>query len=42
VRRELEAPADQVLATSARTKEGLDSLVESVFALVISDPVEAS
>ncbi len=42
VRRELEAPADQVLATSARTKEGLDSLVESVFALVNSDPVEAS
>ncbi|MCK5447061.1 MAG: ribosome biogenesis GTP-binding protein YsxC, partial [Gemmatimonadetes bacterium] len=42
VRRELEAPTDQVLATSARTKEGLDSLVESVFALVNSNPVEAS
>jgi len=42
VRRELEAPADQVLATSARTKEGLGSLLESVFALVNSDPMEAS
>lgn len=34
VRRELEAPADQVLATSARTREGVDDLVESVLALV--------
>ncbi len=42
VRRELEAPADQVLATSARTKEGLDVLVESIFGLVHSDRVEAS
>ena len=41
VRSALEAPADQVLATSARTKEGLDSLVESIFALVTPDPVEA-
>ena len=39
VRRELEAPSDQVLATSARTREGLDTLVESIFALV--NPVEA-
>jgi len=42
VRRELDAPADQVLATSARTREGLDSLVESIFALVTPDPVEAT
>jgi GTP-binding protein EngB required for normal cell division len=42
VRSALEAPADQVLATSARTKEGLDSLVESIFALVTPDPVEAT
>jgi len=41
VRRELDAPADQVLATSARTREGLDSLIESIFALVTPDPVEA-
>jgi GTP-binding protein len=40
VRRELEAPADQVLATSSRTREGLESLVESIFALV--NPVEAT
>lgn len=40
VRRELEAPADQVLATSSRTREGLESLVESIFALV--HPVEAA
>jgi len=42
VRSDLEAPADQVLATSARTKEGLDTLIESVFALVHPDPVEAT
>lgn len=42
VRRELDAPADQVLATSARTREGLDSLIESIFALVTPDPVEAT
>jgi len=42
VRRALDAPADQVLATSARTKEGLDSLVESIFAIVTPDPVEAT
>ena len=42
VRTDLDAPADQVLATSARTKEGLDALVESVFALIHSDPVEAT
>ena len=41
VREELEAPADQVLATSARTREGLDTLIESIFALVAPDPVEA-
>ena len=41
VRRELDAPADQVLATSARTREGLGSLIESIFALVTPDPVEA-
>lgn len=40
VRSELEAPADQVLATSSRTREGLESLVESIFALV--HPVEAA
>lgn len=42
VRRDLQAPADQVLATSARTREGLETLVESVFALVNPDPVEAT
>lgn len=42
VRRELEAPEDQVLATSARTREGLDDLVESVLALVNQDRLEAS
>jgi GTP-binding protein len=42
VRRELDAPPDQVLATSARTKEGLDTLVASIFALVDPDPVEAT
>ncbi len=41
-RRDLDAPADQVLATSARTREGLDTLVESIFALVNPDPVEAT
>jgi len=40
VRHDLEAPADQVLATSSRTREGLESLVESIFALV--HPVEAT
>jgi len=40
VRRDLGAPADQVLATSARTREGLDSLVESIFALFSPDPFE--
>lgn len=42
VRRDLDAPADQVLATSARTREGLDTLIESIFALVNPDPVEAT
>jgi GTP-binding protein len=42
VRQDLEAPDDQVLATSARTREGLDDLVESVLALVSQDRVEAS
>ena len=42
VRRELDAPEDQVLATSARTREGLDDLIESVLALVSQDRVEAS
>ena len=42
VREELEAPEDQVLATSARTREGLEDLVESVLALVSQDRVEAS
>jgi len=41
-RRDLNAPADQVLATSARTREGLNSLIESIFALVTPDPVEAT
>ena len=36
VRDELEAPEDQVLGTSARTGEGIESLVETVFALVDS------
>lgn len=40
VRADLEAPSDQVLATSARTREGLDALIESIFALVAPDPVE--
>ncbi len=40
VRRQLEAPADQVLATSARTREGLETLVESIFALVKPEPAE--
>jgi len=34
VRRELGLPEDQVLATSARTGEGVETLVESVYALV--------
>lgn len=42
VRRHLDAPADQVLATSARTGEGLDSLVDSIFAIVNLDPPEAT
>jgi GTP-binding protein len=41
-RRDLDAPADQVLATSARTREGLQALVESIFSLVNPDPVEAT
>ena len=36
VREELEAPEDQVLGTSARTGEGVDSLIETVLALVDS------
>ncbi|NNK47692.1 MAG: GTPase ObgE, partial [Gemmatimonadetes bacterium] len=40
VRRDLEAPADQVLATSARTREGLETLIESIFALVTPEPAE--
>ena len=42
VRRDLDAPADQVLATSARTREGLDALVDSILTLVTPDPVEAT
>jgi GTP-binding protein len=42
VRRALDAPADQILATSTRTREGLETLIESVFALVTPDPVEAA
>ena len=42
VRRDLDAPADQVLATSARTREGLEALVESIFSLVDPDLVEAT
>ena len=42
VRRDLGAPADQVLATSARTREGLENLVESIFSLVNPDLVEAT
>jgi GTP-binding protein len=34
VRHELGLPEDQVLATSARTGEGVETLVESVYALV--------
>lgn len=34
VRRELGLPEDQVLATSARTGEGVETLVESVYSLV--------
>ncbi|MBT8478236.1 MAG: ribosome biogenesis GTP-binding protein YihA/YsxC [Gemmatimonadetes bacterium] len=40
VRRDLAAPADQVLATSARTREGLETLIESIFALVTPEPAE--
>ena len=42
VREQLSAPEDQVLATSARTRDGLEDLVHSVLALVASDPVEGS
>lgn len=42
VRRELDAPADQVLATSARTREGLEDLVDSIFDLIHPDPAEAT
>jgi GTP-binding protein len=42
VMRDLQAPADQVLLTSARTREGLDELLESILALVEPDPLEAS
>jgi GTP-binding protein len=37
VRHSLEAPEDQVLATSARTREGLDGLTESIYALIAGD-----
>lgn len=37
VRKQLEIPADQVLATSARTGEGVDALTESLLALVDSN-----
>ena len=37
VRKQLEIPADQVLATSARTGEGVDVLTESLLALVDSN-----
>ena len=42
VRDELDAPEDQVLSTSARTGEGVEALVESVFAFVDSAAEEAS
>lgn len=42
VREELDAPADQVLGTSARTGEGVDQLIETVFALVNSATEEDS
>jgi GTP-binding protein len=38
VRRELGLPEDQVLATSARTGEGVETLVESLYALVDETP----
>jgi len=37
LRKELEIPADQVLATSAQTGEGVDVLVESLLSLVDSN-----
>ena len=37
VRKQMELPADQVLATSARTGEGVDVLAESLLALVDSN-----
>ncbi|MFQ5745588.1 MAG: ribosome biogenesis GTP-binding protein YihA/YsxC [Gemmatimonadota bacterium] len=40
VRAELGVPADQVLGTSARTKDGLSELEESVFALVDAPQTE--
>lgn len=39
--RDLHAPPDQVLLTSARTREGLDDLLDSILALVNPDRVEA-
>lgn len=41
VRRDLEAPADQILATSARTSEGLDDLIHSIYALLDTEAEEA-
>ncbi len=38
VRKELDLPADQVLATSARTGQGVESLRESLLALFESEP----
>jgi len=37
VRSQLEIPADQVVATSAQTGEGVDVLTESLLALVDSN-----
>ncbi|MCL7983561.1 MAG: GTP-binding protein, partial [marine benthic group bacterium] len=38
VREDLDLPADQVLATSARTGQGIDTLRESLLALFESEP----
>lgn len=34
VQRSVDAPDDQILATSARTREGVDALADSIFALI--------
>ena len=41
LRRDLDLPADQVIATSAHSGEGVDTLRESLFALVDSHSTEA-